>query len=406
MGAHEHEEIVIIGAGIAGLGVAMALRRAGIGGFTIIERSGGLGGVWHANDYPGMVTDRPSMNYQFSFARNPDWTAIFPARDEVLAYLHHCAESYRLRSALRLRTEVTGVRRDERDDCWRLELDGGKSTVTTRYVIDARGSCGPPRIPAFADPAAFRGETVHTRDWSRDRDVTGQRVAVIGTGPAAVQLIPELAGTAARLYVFQRSPIWVLPKPTHIVPMWWRTALVRVPGMGVMLFRVVAALLALLSAGFRHRSAVVLGPIATALGRAYLWSRVRDRELRRALTPAEPMGRRRPTLSNRYHRCFTRPEVELVTTAIDRLGPAGVRTIDGRLREIDLLVLATGFEPATGEPGSGSPRPGYFTLAGPSSWGGSRHETVETEAQFIVGALTARTAGAATVTSTGTRVGR
>ena len=208
--------MVIIGAGFSGLGAAIALKRAGIEDFAILERADDIGGTWRANTYPDVAVDVPTFSYQFSFELNPNWSRVFAKGSEVKAYIDGIADKYGLRPHLRLRTEVRRREWDEESHLWRI--DCGEREVTARFVIAAIGAFidpRPPDIPGFED---FDGKVLRTQEWEHDYDLTGKRVAVIGTGSTAVQLIPPVARAAGRLHVFQRRAIWVFAKPDYKIP--------------------------------------------------------------------------------------------------------------------------------------------------------------------------------------------
>ncbi|WP_054813405.1 flavin-containing monooxygenase [Nocardia arizonensis] len=411
--------IIIIGAGFGGLGAAIALHQAGIEGFTILERAGDIGGTWRDNRYPDVATDVPGMSYQFSYEKNPNWTRIFPKGAEIIQYINHCADKYQLRQHIRLNIEVMSRTWDADTHSWRLDLSDG-TTITARYVIAALGQFVEHKAPDIKGLNTFTGKLMPTQEWDDDYDLTGKRIGVIGTGATAVQMIPQVAKVAGRLHVFQRRAIWVFPKAEYIIPQFWRTALVRVPGMLPLLYRTVSTLLGLGIYGLTVKGAKHpwLSTIPMRVGKAYLRLQVRDAELRKKLTPDYAFGCKRPSVSNTYYRTYTKSHVELVTDGIAEITPTGVRTVDGRERELDVLILATGFQlsttpdvyrkrPVVGVDGfdladfyQNNPLRAYegvclpelpnaFSIFGPYSWcGGSWHEMVETQSRIIVRVLT------------------
>ncbi|SHV38079.1 monooxygenase [Mycobacteroides abscessus subsp. abscessus] len=279
----EHET-VIIGAGIGGLGAAIGLKRAGLTDFIILERSAGIGGTWYNNHYPDVAVDVPGIVYQFSFAKNPDWSRTFPKGREVQQYIAGLVERYRLNNHLRL--------------------------------------------------------------GHHDYDLSGKRIAVIGTGATSVQLIPQMARVASHLDVYQRRAIWVFAKPDFPIPRVARWALKYIPGLQSLIRGIAAAAVevGLVAITVYGKQIAPITLIPNWACRAFLFTQVRDRELRKKLTPEYGFGCKRPSVSNIYYRTFTQPHVDLVTDPIAEITPTGIVTRDGVRRDIDVLVLATGFE--------------------------------------------------------------
>lgn len=341
--APDHE-VLVVGAGFSGLCVGIQLRRKGVRDFVILDAAPSVGGVWRHNTYPGVAVDIPSATYCYSFEPNPGWTRSFAPGAEVRAYAEHCADKYRLRPHLRLNTRVERAVFDEDADLWRVATAGGE--ITARFVVSAVGPLDQPKNPDIPGIDDFAGKVLHTARWDHGHDVAGERVAVIGTGASGLQVIPELAGKAAHLDVYQRTPIWVFPKVDFAIPASVR-ALFRVAPPVQRLVRLITAAASevIMVLGIVHYSKVpFLVRAVEALCRAHLRRQVPDRALRRALTPRYGFGCKRPSFSNRYFPTFMRDDVDLVTTPIARVTPKGIVTADGREREIDTLVLATGFK--------------------------------------------------------------
>lgn len=332
-------DAVIVGAGFGGMGAAIELKRLGLHGLLILEREDDLGGTWHVNRYPGLAVDIPSSTYSYSFEPNPHWSRLFAPGSELKRYAEHVATKYGLRPLMRFGVTVTGAR--WRDDHW--EVVAGEETFTARYLVTATGFLSMPRTPDIAGVESFQGKVIHTAAWE-PADLTGKRVAVIGTGATAVQLIPELAKQASALTVFQRTPIWVSPKPDYPIPSPVRKLFARLPFAQRAVRWVGSSVLELMmiSGVVRYKQLRVVNRLAERWCRTHLHRQVRDPELRRKLTPDYSFGCKRPTFSNDYFRTFTRPHVRLETSAIERIDATGVVTAEGRT-EIDVLVLATGF---------------------------------------------------------------
>jgi len=405
-------EVAIVGAGFGGMGAAIAFKRLGISSLVLLEREDDLGGTWHVNHYPGLAVDIPSMTYSYSFEPNPYWSRLFASGQELKRYAEHVATKYDLRRHMRFNTVVEQACWDEQGRCWRIAIAGGEQ-VTTRYLVTATGFLSQPHTPDIPGIDTFAGKVIHTAEWDHSYDLTGRRAAVIGTGATAVQLIPKLARATAELTVYQRTPIWVAPKVDTAIPQRLRALFARLPIVQRAARLVSTSVLELMmvSAVLHFRQARLLNAGAARLASRHLRRQVPDPELRRKLTPDYDFGCKRPTFSNSYYRAFTRPNVHLETTGIERIGPQEIVASDGRKTVIDTLVLATGFNiwdinfPAfdiTGRDGRNLGQwwrdnrfqayegvavpdfPNYLTLASPYSYSGlSYFTTIESQMQHI-----------------------
>ena len=210
--APDHE-VVIVGSGFAGLGMAIRLKQSGESSFLVLEQGDGIGGTWRVNDYPGCACDVQSHLYSFSFAPNPDWTRMFAPQEEIQGYLERCADEFDVRSHVRLASRMTRADWDESAGVWRIEINEGEDTITARVLVPALGALSRPAYPAVEGIEKFEGRAFHSADWDHDLDLTGKRVAVIGTGASAIQFVPQIARRAAKVSVFQRTPPWIIPKP-------------------------------------------------------------------------------------------------------------------------------------------------------------------------------------------------
>ena len=338
-------EAVIVGAGFGGMGAAIQLDRLGIHDYVIVEREDDLGGTWHVNRYPGLAVDIASVTYSYSFEPNPNWSRVFAPGAELKRYAEHVADTYDLRRRMRFDTTVTGATWDEAQQRWQVGIAGG-DTLSARYLITATGFLSQPKMPDIPGIDTFAGTVVHTARWDDDVQLAGKRAAIIGTGATAVQLIPELAAQVAELTVYQRTPIWVVPKVDAPIPDVARRLFALAPAtQRVARLLNSTALEALSVTGVLHyREARPFSQGVELLARAHLRAQVRDPETRRKLTPTYSFGCKRPTFSNTYYRTFNQPHVHLETTSIDRVEPDAIVTTDGRRTEIDVLVLATGFD--------------------------------------------------------------
>jgi len=336
-------ETLIVGAGFSGIGAAIMLDRAGLGDYRIVETGEGPGGTWYWNTYPGIAVDIPSFSYQFSFEQSPNWSRTYAPGHELRAYAEHCVDKYGLRSRMRFKTTVRGARFDEANDLWSLELDTGE-VVTARFLVNASGALTVPSYPDIDGVDSFAGVTIHTARWDHNQELAGKRVAVIGTGASAVQVIPEIAPIAERLTVFQRTPIWCFPKADLPISRAARMAM-RLPG-GKSVQRLISQAYVELTFPLAAHY-FTLNPLAgkmTDAGKAYLRKQVRDPERRDKLTPRYAVGCKRPGFHNTYLSTFNRDNVELVTNPIDKITGSGVVTADGQSFDVDVLILATGFK--------------------------------------------------------------
>ena len=333
-----------MGAGFGGMGAAIQLRRLGYENLLILEREDDLGGTWHVNHYPGLAVDIPSATYSYSFEPNPHWSRLFAPGAELKQYAEHVVDKYDLRRHMRFGVVVERAVWDDDSALWEVTTRDG-STHTARYLVTATGFLSQPRMPDIQGIESFRGQVLHTAAWDDSADLGGKRVAVIGTGATAVQLIPEIVDQVAGLTVYQRTPIWVAPKVDFSVPAVLRKAFAAVPLTQRAVRTAGSSLLELLMiAGVLHYqrlSRVNRG--AEAMCRRHLERQVRDPELRRKLTPAYSFGCKRPTFSNDYYPALTRPHVDVETTPIECIDAGGVVAADGSRRDIDVLVCATGY---------------------------------------------------------------
>jgi cation diffusion facilitator CzcD-associated flavoprotein CzcO len=336
-------EVAIIGAGFSGIGTAIKLDEAGITDWALIEAGSGVGGAWYWNTYPGIGVDIPSFSYQFSFEQRIDWSRVYAPGRELKAYAEHCVDTYGLRSRILFDTKVTGATFDDEHHLWHLTTAAGP-TLTARYVVGATGVFTQPKPPDIPGIETFAGSTMHTARWNHDEDLRGRRVAIIGTGASAVQVIPSIAPEVEKLTVLQRTPIWCLPKPDARIGPRARRLLGRVPGAQGVARALSQTFVELNFPLPAHFHGVV--PIAAAGERAglrLLRRQVRDPAVREKLTPRYGLGCKRPSFSNEYLPTFNRPNVHLETTPIEEIVSSGVRTTDGTEHEIDTLILATGF---------------------------------------------------------------
>ncbi len=343
-GAEQVFEAVVVGAGFSGIGAAIKLDEAGFHNYVVLEEGDGVGGAWHWNTYPGIAVDIPSFSYQFSFEKRSDWSRVYAPGVELKAYAEHCVEKYGLRRRIRLGTRVTGAEFDEESNLWQITTGSGER-IRARFVIGATGVFCQPKPPEIPGIETFAGTTMHSARWDHSVDLRGKRVGVIGTGASAIQLIPSIAPEVSHLTVFQRTPIWCLPKPDRPLSPLLQRMLRRIPGAQL--------LTRLASQAFVELTFVLAGqfagifPSLRAKGEGAGHKHLRvvaDPEVREKLTPKYTLGCKRPSFSNAYLPTFNRENVLLETAAIESITPAGIRTADGVEHPLDILVCATGFK--------------------------------------------------------------
>ena len=341
MSAGQREpRIVIVGAGIGGIAAAIELRRHGFGDITILERAPGLGGTWLHNDYPGAACDVPSHLYSFSYAQRRDWSRLCSPQREILTYLRGVAAAQGVDGLIVADTEVSACDFDEGTCRWTVTTTGG-SAYDADAIVLATGQLHRPAYPRIEGAETFAGRSFHSAAWDHGHDLSGLRVAVIGSGASAVQLVPEIAGRAARVTVFQRSANWFLPRRNRPYPAIVRAVVRRVPGVQALRRRFVFNYTEGLTALIRHpRGVGLLGRMRSG---AFMRRQLPDRDLRRRAWPDYAFGCKRVLFSSHYLPTLARPDVELVTDPIVRITPTGVRTADETTYELDCIVFATGF---------------------------------------------------------------
>ncbi len=339
MGARrEHHRIVVIGSGFAGLGAAIRLKQEGIDDFVLLERGDEVGGVWRDNTYPGCACDVQSHLYSFSFAPNPSWSHAYSPQGEILDYLRGCAARFGVLPHVRFGREVKAARFEAAPGRWRVETSS--ETITCDFLIAATGALSDPAIPSLPGLDTFEGEAFHSARWRDDVSLEGARVAVIGTGASAIQLVPEIQPEVDALVLFQRTAPWVVPRRNEPIPDWARRTLETVPGAHALLRGAIELGREALHVGFRDG---VASRLFERQARRYLERTVTDPELRAKLTPRYRIGCKRILVSDAYLPALTRPNVEVVTDPIAEVRPRSIVTESGAEHPVDVIVFATGF---------------------------------------------------------------
>jgi cation diffusion facilitator CzcD-associated flavoprotein CzcO len=334
----DNVDVAIVGGGFAGVGMAIALLRAGRTDFVVLERDTEVGGTWWQNTYPGCQCDVPSNLYSFSFALNPAWSQTFPLQPEIGLYLKRVADDFGVRLYVRTDTDVRGAAWDDETRRWWIETSRG--ALTARVLVAGMGGLSEPSIPQIAGADEFQGPAFHTAHWDHDVDLTGKRVAVIGTGASAVQLVPRIQPQVAHLDVFQRTPPWIMPHPGRATRPRERALFKALPLVQKLVRGAIYWGRECYVLPFRfHRFSRV--PQAMAL--RHLERQVPDPVLREQLTPRYEIGCKRILMSDEYFPALQQPNAALVTTAIERITPSGVVTADGVEHPADAIVWGTGF---------------------------------------------------------------
>ncbi len=334
-------DTLIVGTGFTGIGAAIKLARSGVDDFVIVERDDRVGGTWRDNTYPGAACDIPSLLYSFSFAQNPDWSRAYSPAGEIRGHIEDLVDEFDLRRRIQFGVEVNGLHFDETAGTWTVNTTGRKR-FTARTVVLASGPLPDHKLPDIRGVDTYEGKVIHSARWDHDYDFTGKRVAVIGTGASAVQIIPELVKQADFVKVFQRTPGWVLPRLDVAMPAVAQELFAKLPA---------AQQLARQALYWGHEvsaTALVwdspLTGLVARLGKAHLRRQVKDPWLRRQLTPDFTPGCKRMLVSSDYYPALQKDNCKLIDWPIATISPVGIRTSDGVEHHLDAIVFATGFD--------------------------------------------------------------
>ncbi|GAA4494370.1 NAD(P)/FAD-dependent oxidoreductase [Actinoallomurus oryzae] len=333
-------KLAIIGSGFAGLGMAIQLKKAGFDDFVVLEKNDDLGGTWRDNRYPGCACDVPSHMYSFSYELNPGWSRMFAPQEEIWAYLRRCVDKYGLAPHIRYGAAVDSLEWDEEARHWRVALGDG-TVLTPRAVVSGIGALHVPSLPDIPGAERFTGTAFHSAQWDHGCDLTGKRVAVIGTGASAIQFVPKVAERAASLRVFQRTPPWIQPKPDFVFPAWARAVFRHVPGATRAFRDTIYWVLEARAVGFTI-SPKLMAP-QEKVARVHIAHQVPDPELRAKVTPDYTIGCKRILLSSDYYPALSRPHVDVVTDDITEITETGLVTADGTAHDVDVIIYGTGF---------------------------------------------------------------
>jgi len=334
-----HTRALIIGTGFSGLGMGIALQQQGVD-FVILEKAGDIGGTWRDNSYPGCACDVPSHLYSFSFEPKADWKHLFSFQDEIWDYLKGVTEKYGLRRYIVFNSLVDRAHWDDGEYRWHVFTADGREYVA-QFLISGAGALHIPSVPDIEGRDGFRGVAFHSAEWDHGVDLIGKRVAVIGTGASAIQIVPEIVDDVAELQLYQRTPPWVVPRTNEELPAGLRRALENVPGLRLALRNAIYWGQEALAYGMTKRPGAL--KVVEALAKWNIRRNVKDTELRRKLTPGYRIGCKRILNSSTYYQAVTNSKTELVTDRISRITPDGIVTADGAERHVDVIVYATGF---------------------------------------------------------------
>jgi cation diffusion facilitator CzcD-associated flavoprotein CzcO len=342
--------VLIIGAGFAGLGAAIRLLEAGVKDIVMLERSTEVGGTWRDNSYPGAACDIPSNLYSYSFAQNPAWSRGFSGSKEILGYIHYLVERFQLARFIRFNHTVTDLVFDEAQGIWQVNTKDGQ-TLRARTVVMAQGPLSNASFPKIDGIDSFKGKKIHSAQWDHSYDFRGKRVAVIGTGASAIQIIPELVKEVSVLKVFQRTASWVMPRPDYATPDWNKALFTKIPAAQNIFRKALYLMHESMALGVVWNSP--LTAVFEGIGRRYLRHQVKDSWMRRQLMPDYRLGCKRILVSNDYYPALQQKNCQLITWPIAKIAPDGIRTAEGLEHQVDCIVFATGFEIAK----SGAPFP-------------------------------------------------
>ena len=331
-------DVAIIGSGFSGLALAVELKRAGYDDFVVLERAGDVAGTWRDNTYPGCACDVPSHLYSFTFAPNPDWSSTFSPQPEIYAYIRRVAEEQGVMPHIRFGVEAEAAAWDDDAKQWRLQTSGGE--MTARAIASAAGPLSEPAIPDIPGLGDFQGALFHSATWDHDHDLTGERVAVVGTGASAIQFVPQIQPKVARLHVFQRTAPWIMPRPDRPITKLERFIYKRFPATQIAMRNAIYWGRELYAVPMLHHR---LSKLIERIGRRHLQRQVKDRELRAKVTPDYSPGCKRILVSNDYLPSLTQPNVEVVIDGIAEVREHSIVDRNGVEREVDTIILGTGF---------------------------------------------------------------
>lgn len=333
-------DVLIVGAGFAGIGMAIKLKQQNKRSFVILERGSDIGGTWRDNSYPGAACDVLSHVYSYSFEPNPNWSRMFSGQEEILQYMKHCIQKYDLRSHIMTGQNVVKAEFDEDQGLWTVKTEAG-DTFTARVVVGATGPLNKASYPNIPGRESFQGAQFHTSHWDHGFDYKGKKVAVIGTGASAIQVVPAIAPDVQELALFQRTPPWIMPRPDRAIAEWEHKLFRSFPGLQMAYRTILYWMLEVRAFGFVRNPKVL--EFGSRIALRHIHKYVKDPKLRKKLSPQYTMGCKRILLSNDYYPALTRDNVDVVTDSITEITPNGIKAGDKEYA-VDAIVYATGFQ--------------------------------------------------------------
>lgn len=399
-------EVIIIGTGFSGIGMAVKLQQAGINSFKLIERSDEVGGTWRDNTYPGCECDVQSHLYSLSFEPNPNWSKKYSTWREIRDYIINVTDKHNIRSKIQFNTSLKSTKFDKESGTWLVKLSDG-SSVRARFVVTAVGPLSNPTIPDIKGKETFSGPIFHSATWNHDVDLTGKKVAVVGTGASAIQFVPRIAKIASSVELFQRSAPWVLPKPDRKIFGIEKFLYKYLPGWRLLNRAALYWVNEFTLRGFLKEKSMIRS-IAEWGATKHIKLHIKDEELRKKLTPNFRFGCKRALLSNEYYPALARDNVDVIDTGVDCITETGIIDKQGKVHDVDVIIWGTGFkvdEPLMGIDITGidgqdlnavwkdngfetyygttvAGFPNAFVLAGPNTGIGHTSLVVMIEAQF------------------------
>ena len=334
-----HTRALIVGTGFSGLGMGIALQKQGVD-FLILEKADDVGGTWRDNTYPGAACDIPSHLYSFSFEPKPDWPHVFSYQPDILTYLKGVTDKYGLRRCIRFGQHVDRVHWDDSEYRWHVFTKTGEEYVA-QFIISGAGALHIPSLPDIAGLGDFHGPVFHTAQWDHTVDLTGKRVAVIGTGASAIQVVPELVKIAGQVQLYQRTPAWIKPRINFAFPRALKRAFKFVPGLRAALRT--GTYWALDARAFALAKHPWLLKVVEQTYKLNMRRYVADPKLRAKLTPSYRAGCKRILVSDNFYQAVADPKTDVITDGIARVTRDGIVTVDGTERKVDAIVCATGF---------------------------------------------------------------
>ncbi|MCO5230406.1 MAG: NAD(P)/FAD-dependent oxidoreductase [Chitinophagales bacterium] len=331
---------IIIGAGFSGIGMGIQLKRIGIDNFLILDSEDGPGGTWKVNNYPGAACDVQSHLYSFSFEPNPNWSKMFGLQEEILKYQEHCCEKFDLYPNCKFNTFVKDAVFNEDTFTWVVTTQKGEQ-FEAQFLVSASGGLSNPSYPNIQGLENFQGLAFHSAKWNHQVDLKGKRVAIIGSGASAIQIVPSIVDEVAHLDYYQRTPSWVLPKPDRYISSAEQYVFEKLPFTQALYRSVIYASLESRAAGF------VISPklmtIAKQLGIRHIHKYIKDENLREKMTPKYEMGCKRILMSNDYYQAVARDYVDVISEEIASVDEHGIQANDGTYRPVDVIIFCTGF---------------------------------------------------------------